>query len=203
MKYAYMRISTNKQSTDRQESILNDYFEKNSLGMDDWFKDVITGKTFDRPDFDRLKNTVVAGDTVYFTEVDRLGRDWDGIKEAYKWFEDRNINVIILEVPTLSLSIYKKDGSIDLNIKLIKSIVLDTYCFASQNEREKLARRTKDALKAKKEAGVKLGRPTTKKAQEVIDLIVRMAKEGYSTREIQFKTGKSRQYVCKIKKQYA
>lgn len=203
MKYAYMRISTNKQSTDRQESILNDYFENNNLVMDDWFKDVITGKTFDRPDFDRLKNTVVAGDTVYFTEVDRLGRDWDGIKEAYKWFEDRNINVIILEVPTLSLSIYKKDGSIDLNIKLIKSIVLDTYCFASQNEREKLARRTKDALKAKKEAGVKLGRPTTKKAQEVIDLIVRMAKEGYSTREIQFKTGKSRQYVCKIKKQYA
>lgn len=203
MKYAYMRISTNKQSTDRQESILNDYFEKNNLVMDDWFKDVITGKTFDRPDFDRLKNTVVAGDTVYFTEVDRLGRDWDGIKEAYKWFEDRNINVIILEVPALSLSIYKEDGTIDLNIKLIKSIVLDTYCFASQNEREKLARRTKDALKAKKEAGIKLGRPTTKKAQEVIDLIVRMTKEGYSTREIQFKTGKSRQYVCKIKKQYA
>ena len=203
MKYAYMRISTNKQSTDRQESILNDYFEKNSLGMDDWFKDVITGKTFDRPDFDRLKNTVVAGDTVYFTEVDRLGRDWDGIKEAYKWFEDRNINVIILEVPTLSLSIYKEDGTIDLNIKLIKSIVLDTYCFASQNEWEKLARRTKDALKAKKEAGIKLGRPTTKKAQEVIDLIIRMTKEGYSTREIQFKTGKSRQYVCRIKKEYA
>lgn len=203
MKYAYMRISTNKQSTDRQESILNDYFEKNNLVMDDWFKDVITGKTFDRPDFDRLKNTVVAGDTVYFTEVDRLGRDWDGIKETYKWFEDRNINVIILEVPTLSLSIYKEDGTIDLNIKLIKSIVLDTYCFASQNEREKLARRTKDALKAKKEAGIKLGRPATKKAQEVIDLIVRMTKEGYSTREIQFKTGKSRQYVCKIKKQYA
>ena len=97
----------------------------------------------------------------------------------------------------------KEDGTIDLNIKLIKSIVLDTYCFASQNEREKLARRTKDALKAKKEAGIKLGRPTTKKAQEVIDLIVRMTKEGYSTREIQFKTGKSRQYVCKIKKQYA
>lgn len=42
-----------------------------------------------------------------------------------------------------------------------------------------------------------------KKAQEVIDLIIRMTKEGYSTREIQFKTGKSRQYVCRIKKEYA
>lgn len=168
MKYAYMRISTNKQSTDRQESILNDYFEKNSLGMDDWFKDVITGKTFDRPDFDRLKNTVVAGDTVYFTEVDRLGRDWDGIKEAYKWFEDRNINVIILEVPTLSLSIYKEDGSIDLNIKLIKSIVLDTYCFASQNEREKLARRTKDALKAKKKQVLNLVDLQQKKRKKLL-----------------------------------
>lgn len=168
MKYAYMRISTNKQSTDRQESILNDYFEKNSLGMDDWFKDVITGKTFDRPDFDRLKNTVVAGDTVYFTEVDRLGRDWDGIKEAYKWFEDRNINVIILEVPTLSLSIYKEDGTIDLNIKLIKSIVLDTYCFASQNEREKLARRTKDALKAKKKQVLNLVDLQQKKRKKLL-----------------------------------
>lgn len=204
MNYAYMRISTNKQHTDRQEYILKDYFEKNNIHIDAWFVDVITGKTFDRPEFSKLKDTVKSEeDTVYFTEVDRLGRDWDGIKREYKWFEDNVVNVIILEVPALSMSIYKEDGTVDLNIKLIKSIVLDTYCFASQNEREKLSRRTKDALQAKKEQGVKLGRPATKKAQEVIDLIVKMANEGYSTREIQFKTGKSRQYVCRIKKEYA
>ncbi len=204
MNYAYMRISTNKQHTDRQEYILKDYFEKNNIHIDAWFIDIITGKTFDRPEFSKLKDTVKSGeDTVYFTEVDRLGRDWDGIKREYKWFEDNVVNVIILEVPALSMSIYKEDGTVDLNIKLIKSIVLDTYCFASQNEREKLSRRTKDALQAKKEQGVKLGRPATKKAQEVIDLIVKMANEGYSTREIQFKTGKSRQYVCRIKKEYA
>ena len=151
MNYAYMRISTNKQHTDRQEYILKDYFEKNNIHIDGWFIDVITGKTFDRPEFSKLKDTVKSGeDTVYFTEVDRLGRDWDGIKREYKWFEDNVVNVIILEVPALSMSIYKEDGTVDLNIKLIKSIVLDTYCFASQNEREKLSRRTKDALQAKK-----------------------------------------------------
>ena len=61
MNYAYMRISTNKQHTDRQEYILKDYFEKNNIHIDAWFVDVITGKTFDRPEFSKLKDTVKSG----------------------------------------------------------------------------------------------------------------------------------------------
>lgn len=203
MNYAYVRISTNKQKQDRQLSAIHEFAKKGNMNIDRIFEDVMTGKRFDRPAFSELKGTVKQGDTIIVKEIDRLGRDWEGIKENYKWFEDRNINIIVIDVPLLSKSIYNEDGTIDLNMKLIKSIVLETYCFAAQNEREKISQRTKEALAVKKEHGIQLGRPKDPESQKTIDLIIKMHNKGCQTREIQFKTGKSRQYVCRIVKQYA
>ena len=81
--------------------------------------------------------------------------------------------------------------------------MFELYCYSAQCEREKISKRTKEALSAKKAQGVKLGRPKSEETQKTIDLIIEMHKKGCQTREIQFKTRKSRQYVCRIVKQYA
>ena len=74
MTYGYCRISTPKQSLDRQErNIISAYPEtKNYI-----YREVYTGTTFDRPEWKKLRKRLSAGDTVIFDSVSRMSRNAD------------------------------------------------------------------------------------------------------------------------------
>ncbi len=57
------------------------------------------------------------------------------------------------------LSLYSVKGDWHLNASLQSKIVAMVFAMASEIERELISSRTKEALRAKKEQGVKLGRP--------------------------------------------
>ena len=71
MIYFYARVSTKGQNTDRQLEAAKDY-----PNVDEIFVDKQSGKNFDRPEYERLKATVVKGDEVIVkvTEIDDQGR---------------------------------------------------------------------------------------------------------------------------------
>ena len=102
------------------------------------------------------KQAAVSGDTIIIKELDRLGRDWDGIKEEWKYFDDKDINIVVIDMPLLSQAIYDKDGNIDLNIKFLKAIVFETLCYNAELERQKNSRRTSEKLQAIKAEGISL-----------------------------------------------
>lgn len=160
--YAYLRVSTTKQDVSRQEEAINKWKEKNNIDIpkDNYFVDYYTGTTFDRQNYQELKDNLREGDYIVVKEVDRLGRNWTGIKEEWKSLKDSGINIIIIDMPILSDKLPSEDSDIDsLDNRLIKEQILTLMCYVAQKERDKISRRTKEALAEKKLHGTKSGRP--------------------------------------------
>jgi len=64
----YSRISTADQTVDSQKDALL------KAGVDYIYSDIYTGTKASRPELDRLKDQLRAGDTIVITRLDRLGR---------------------------------------------------------------------------------------------------------------------------------
>lgn len=197
MYYSYKRVSTDKQDLLRQETAIQEFCINNNITLDAAYSDKITGKVFHRPDYDKLKSVVKKGDTIIIKELDRLGRDWDGIKNEWKWFDDNDINIIVIDMPLLAQSIYDEKGEINLNMKFVKTIVFETLCYVSETERRKIGKRTSESLQAKKKQGMVLGRPKNK---EVEQKVFELAAEGKSKIEIAETLNISRASVYQILK---
>lgn len=168
--YAYMRVSTNKQDTDRQENEIKSYAAKNNITIDKWFVDVISGKITNKPSWTEMKSVLQKNDTVMVLDFDRIGRDWDNIIEEYNWLVQNYINLKIVNFDMLDIHAERLDTT--LEEKLIKNMAIQIACYSAQAEREKLSRRTKEGLAATKAKGTVLGRRSTldmKVVEEAID----------------------------------
>lgn len=160
--YAYFRVSTNKQKIDRQADSLKEWQIANNIEIpeNNVFIDYYTGKTFNRENYQKLMKMIKPNDYLIVKEVDRLGRDWDGIKAEWKRLHDNNINIIIIDLPILSDTLPNQKSPLDtLETKLIKEQLLELMCYSAQKEREKLSQRTKEGLKATRLKGTRLGKP--------------------------------------------
>ena len=160
--YAYFRVSTNKQKIDRQEVELEKWQKQNNTKIveNNIFIDYYTGKTFNRENYNKLMEIIKPNDYLIVKEVDRLGRDWDGIKAQWKRLHDNNINIIVIDLPILSDPLPGQRSPLDtLETKLIKEQLLELMCYSAQKEREKISQRTKEGLKATKQKGTRLGKP--------------------------------------------
>ena len=89
MVYFYARVSAKDQNLARQLVAAKAY--KN---IDKVFCDKLSGKNFDRQEYNKMKDIVVPGDEVIIKELDRLGRNKEGIKSEIKWLR---IKVLFLE----------------------------------------------------------------------------------------------------------
>lgn len=69
MKVGYIRVSTQEQNEARQEELLKAH------GIEQTFKDKISGKNTDRPDFKKMMAFVRAGDTVMVESISRIARN--------------------------------------------------------------------------------------------------------------------------------
>lgn len=158
--YGYKRASTTRQDINRQTKAFNEWERQTNLKIDEVFTDFCSGKTFNRENYQKLKDKIKSRDYLIVKEVDRLGRNWDGIKKEWQELKDNGVNIIIIDVPILSDGLPNEKQPIEgLDLRLIKEQILALMCYSAQKEREKISQRTKEALKAKKQDGVILGRP--------------------------------------------
>jgi len=168
--YAYLRISTDKQSDDRQRLILseNGYNVENTIFMEE----VYSGKTTKRPMLIKLLSQLEKGDKVVITDLTRLARS---IKDLWQLTE-----TIIGKGATL-VSIRE---NFDLDTAMGK-MMFNIFGAVGQFERDTLSERTKDALRAKKQHGVILGRPLANDVSAILDLY----DNGKKAKEIASETG--------------
>ena len=160
--YYYKRVSTNKQKLDRQNEAIVEWQKQNNISIpsENIFEDVFTGRTFNREQYQILINKLKPNDYLIVKEIDRLGRDWDGIKAEWKRLHDDNINIIVVDLPILSDNLPNQKSMLDtLETKLIKEQLLELMCYSAQKERERISQRTKEGLNATRIRGTKLGRP--------------------------------------------
>lgn len=72
-RYGYHRTSTREQHLDRGIKVITAYCEQNNLGLEKIFTDQQTGKNFNRPRYQVLKEDVLrAGDELIITDLPQL-----------------------------------------------------------------------------------------------------------------------------------
>ena len=160
MRYFYGRVSAKDQNLARQLEVAKAY--KN---IDKVFCDKQSGKNFDRAEYNKLKETVVKGDEVIIKELDRLGRNKEGIKEEIKWFKEHGVTLRILDVPTTLIDFNGQDWIADM----VNNILIEVMGAMAQQEREKTEKRREEGIAAmpvvngkrvSTKTGNEYGRPT-------------------------------------------
>ena len=162
-RYGYHRTSTREQYLDRGIAEITAYCEQNQLELERIFTDQQTGKNFNRPRYQVLKEDVLrSGDELIITEVDRLGRNKRDTLKELQYFRDHNIRVKILELPTTLMDISKLDNTMaQMLMETVNNMLIELYAAMAQAEIEKKEKRQREGIQAKKDRGEwsEYGRP--------------------------------------------
>ena len=152
MIYAYERVSTRKQNTDRQDRVLKNILADRGISIDKIFQDKITGKTTEkRVQLETMLKTAQPGDIVYCESISRLGRNLKDLIEIIEQLTEKGVQVNIL-----------KEG-IDTSNSTYK-LLLAIFGGVAEMERETIQERVTQRIdqlkedKAKGEINTKTGR---------------------------------------------
>lgn len=193
MVYGLARISTGKQSIERQiRNILKAYPQAQI------YKEVYTGTTTDRKEWNKLNKRVAAGDCIVFDSVSRMSRNAEEGFAAYEDLYNRGVELVFLKEPHINTAVFKKalETSIPMtgtNVDLILSGI-NQYLMELAKEQIRIAfeqaekevldlhQRTSEGLKTAKLNGKQVGQPkgaklTTKKSVAAKELILKYSKD--------------------------
>lgn len=164
MDIAYTRISGRTQNLARQLETMR------ALGIEDRFifRDVASGKNFDRAGYKAMKNVLREGDCLYIDALDRLGRDYDAIISEWKHIT-RELKCDIVALENSSLFDSRKFREMGELGKLMEDQFLSLLAYVADAERKKTLRRQKQGIASAKKAGVRFGRPSSISDWELFD----------------------------------
>ncbi len=167
MIYGYHRTSTKEQHLDRGIQEIEEFCKNNGYDLEKIYTDQQTGKNFDRPRYTVLKEDILrAGDILIFTELDRMGRNKREVLKELQYFRDKDIRVMILEIPTTTQDLSSLDNSMSKMImETINNMLIELYATMAQAEIEKKEKRQQEGIAAKKARGEweEYGRPRAQK----------------------------------------
>lgn len=192
--YGYCRISTKKQSIDRQiRNIENEYPGAIII------KEAYTGtKVEGRTEFNKLLKQVKEGDTIVFDSVSRMSRNAEEGFELYKDLFDKGINLVFLKEQYINTDTYKQ--ALNNNIPMQGNEVdfllegINKYLLAlaekqikiafeqAEKEVKDLQQRTKEGIETARLNGKQIGgvpgkKLTTKKSIEAKTQIIKYSKD--------------------------
>lgn len=101
--YGYCRISTSKQSIERQKRNIKQAYPDAIIVSEEY-----TGTTTDRPEWNKLYKRLQDGDTIVFDSVSRMSRNATEGFTAYEELYHRGIDLVFLKEPHINTSVYKK-----------------------------------------------------------------------------------------------
>lgn len=145
---AYLRVSTADQDVAKNKYDILDYANAKGLGRVEWVEETVSGKVSWRKR--KIADVIAglgAGDTLIVSELSRLGRSMLECMEILSIATDKRIKV------------YAVKGNWQLDHSLQSKIMAMVFSMVAEIERDFISARTKEALAAKKRAGMKLGRP--------------------------------------------
>ena len=167
--FGYARVSTESQNLDRQLDVLTKY------GVDHIYNEKMTGTKKDRPELSKMLDRMTEGDSVVIESLSRLGRSTKDLIELTELFQTKGVNLISLK------------ESIDTNTPTGK-LLFTLMSAIAQFERDTIADRTREGLRAARARGRVGGRPKTN-ADNIKKAIKLYNTRQYSIREIEELTG--------------
>ena len=180
MIYGYIRVSSDKQTVENQRFEITNFCQKQSLVIDDWIEETISGtKTYSKRQLGRLLKKVGQDDIIICSELSRLGRNLFMIMEI--------LNICM----TKGCRVWTIKDNYRLGDDIQSKVLAFAFGLSAEIERNLISQRTKEALARKRAEGVILGRPKGRKSspdkyklsgKEV--LISELLKNGTSQRKI-------------------
>lgn len=149
--FGYCRVSSSMQNEDRQVEAMLD------IGIDERniFTDKASGKDFERPQYQMLKNQLREGDVLVIKSIDRLGRNYKQIVEEWKEITNNiKAHIRVIDMPVLDTT--RTEGLIG---QVISDIVLQLLGYVAEQERAFIKQRQAEGIKIAKEKGKRLGKP--------------------------------------------
>ena len=177
MIYGYHRTSTKEQHLDRGIQEITKFCENNNLPLEKIYTDQQTGKNFNRPRYQVLKEDILrTGDILIITELDRLGRNKQDTLKELQYYRDKQIRVMILEIPTTVQDLSALDNSMaQMIMETINNMLIELYATMAQAEIEKKEKRQQEGIAAKKARGEweEYGRPKAQKPDNWDEVITK------------------------------
>lgn len=177
--YGYARVSTSerlaKQDYERQKYL----FEKSGIMFDKMFEEHISGgvKGNQREQFNKMLDILEPDDIVCFSETSRFGRNYIDCFEMI----DLITQTKKATVKFLSNNIELKGGE---KMNPYTWLTVSNFFIMDEFLKRQIGYNTSNALKARKAAGVALGRKKSDNYDEQVAEIEKCLKNGYTAREI-------------------
>ena len=150
MIYGYARVSSTDQNLDRQLESFN------KVGVEEVYSDKMSGKNFNREQYQKMKDNLQKGDLLYIKSIDRLGRNYDMIIEEWRDITHNiGADIVVIDMPLLDT----RDKDKGLTGKFISDLVLQILSYVAETERNNIKQRQAEGIKIAKEKGVHMGRP--------------------------------------------
>ena len=155
MIYGYIRVSTDKQTTENQKFEIEQFCLKNKIVIDKWITETISAtKELNKRKLGKLLKQIKSKDIIITAELSRLGRNLLQVMSILHHCMNTGCQVWTI-----------KD-----NYRLGKTIESKVLAFAfglsAEIERDLISQRTTEALKRLQNEGKVLGRPKGKKNQK-------------------------------------
>lgn len=166
--YGYCRISTPKQSNERQIRNIKKCYEDAII-----VNEVYTGTTQDRPLWVKLCNQVKYGDTIIFDSVSRMSRDAEEGFRIYQDLFDKGVSLVFLKESHINTDTYKNalknnvemtGTSVDYILKGVNQYLMELakeqirLAFEqSEKEVSDLRQRTKEGIETARLTGKQIG----------------------------------------------
>jgi len=148
MIYGYIRVSTDKQTVDNQRFEIERFCMKNSLKIDEWIEETISGcKTPDKRLLGSLMEEVKRGDLIICSELSRLGRSLFMIMSI--------LNQLMLN----EVRVWTIKDNYRLGDNIQSKVLAFAFSLTAEIERDLISQRTKEALARRRAEGKILGRP--------------------------------------------
>jgi len=153
MNYAYIRVSSDKQTVENQRYEINQYCKSHAIMIDKWIEETTSGnKDIEERKLGKLLKRLKKKDILICSELSRLGRNLLMIMSILNYCMKHDIQVWTIK------DNYRLGN--DLNSKVLAF----AFGLSAEIERKLISQRTKDALARKKAEGVILGRPKGRKS---------------------------------------
>lgn len=157
--HGYARVSSKEQNEARQITALKEA----GVAERDIYIDKVSGKNFDRPEYQRLMNVIRKGDLVVVLSLDRLGRNYTEVQEQWKYITNElGADIQVLDMPLLDTRANKDT----IDSRFVSDLVLQILSYVAAKERENIKARQAQGIANAKAAGKHLGRPRAERPEQ-------------------------------------
>ncbi len=178
MIYAYLRVSSEKQTLENQVFAIKEYEKLNNINVDKMIEETISSrKPLSKRALGQLLQDIKANDKILITEISRLARNLYELAGILQLAIDKNVDII-----SIKENYHFKN---DVQSKMMAAMLGIAY----EWERQMVSERTKMSLAKLKQQNVKLGRPVGVKNKKLklsknVDKIKKYLAQGISQAKI-------------------